>query len=91
MQAAVNMASATRIKGKALRMSWILSLQRPALALLTVLFWQATGSPQRLSKNVFDLRIETAQIVIRPTLHRCQRFFINSQRKCFASSHVSVQ
>jgi hypothetical protein len=72
------------MNGSALRMPLILT---PGSLLFFPRF-DFAGQPARLAQsltqNEFDLRIETAQIIIRPALHSGQGFLVYSQRKCFA-------
>lgn len=39
-------------------------------------------------QNELDLRIEAAQVIIRPALDRLQHSRVNAEKKCFALGHV---
>lgn len=47
-----------------------------------------TGGLQRASQHELDLRIEAAQIVVRPPLHGVQQLAINTEQERLAIRHV---
>ncbi len=49
--------------------------------------FETAGFAQCLTQHVFDLRIDAAQLIVRPVLHRIQDFGIDSQRKRFFLCH----
>lgn len=48
---------------------------------------QAALPAQGIAQHKFYLGIQTAQVVVGPTLHCCEVVLVDSQSKCFALGH----
>ena len=49
--------------------------------------WQPAGPSQRIAQDELDLRVEAAQIVVRPALHRVEHGAVDPQEEGLPFGH----